>query len=126
MTQLGFASPFFISANLDAAIAFYRDRLGFSVTFAEPQPAPFFAIVNRGGARFMLKELGPDVRPAPNHVRHADARWDAFVFTQEPDELAEEYGVAAGHTQDGLHGFEIVDTDGYKLFFGCPAPEANT
>jgi len=42
-------------ADLDAAVAFYRDRLGFEV---ELQPAPSFAMLYRGDLRLLLSVPG--------------------------------------------------------------------
>jgi catechol 2,3-dioxygenase-like lactoylglutathione lyase family enzyme len=109
-------SPFFIVRDLDRALAFYRDVLGFEVTFAS---GGFFAIVRRGGVQFLLKSVGVD--PLPNRERHADARWDAFVHVADPDVLAAELSAQnVADTDDGLRGFELVDPDGYVLFFGRP------
>ena len=65
--------------------------------------------------------------PAPNARRHPWAAWDAFVYIDDPDALAREYGaagiafhVALRNREDGLRGFEIADPDGYILFFGRP------
>lgn len=116
-------APFFIVRDADAAAAFYRDRLGFEVTFREPATRPFFAIVCRGGAMIMLKSVG--VAPLPNCRRDPAARWDAFVQVPDPDGLAAEWasrGVVFSEplkdTHDGLRGFELVDADGHVLFFG--------
>ena len=122
---LGAIAPSFVSGDVPAAIAFYRDRLGFELRFAEPD-APFFAIVGRDAVQIFLKsEEG--VAPAPNRTRHRHLRWDAYVYTADPDTLAAEYarsGVTFAtplqDTQDGLRGFEIDDADGYRLFFGRP------
>ena len=38
-------SPFFIVSDMAATLSFYRDRLGFAVTFQELPPDDFFAIV---------------------------------------------------------------------------------
>jgi hypothetical protein len=44
-------SPFSIVADVPAALALYRDKLGFEVTFRGPTPADeFFGIVRRDGA----------------------------------------------------------------------------
>lgn len=129
MTQpdVGGISPFFIVRNLAGALSFYRDRLGFEVTFAEPADDPFFGIVRRGGAMIMLKDVGIDA--LPNHKREPAARWDAYVHVPDPDALAAEF--ASRHvefseplkdTHDGLRGFELKDPDGYVLFFGRPRP----
>jgi catechol 2,3-dioxygenase-like lactoylglutathione lyase family enzyme len=52
-------SPFFIVANVPAALAFYRDMLGFEITFRGPTPEDeFFGIVHRDGAMIMFRALG--------------------------------------------------------------------
>ena len=51
MTQpeIGGASPLFIVRSVPETLAFYRDRLGFEVTFEGPEPNDiFFGIVERG------------------------------------------------------------------------------
>ena len=61
-------APFFIVKNVPAAMSFYRDRLGFDVTFQGPGDDDiFFGIVQRGGAMLMLKDVGVD--PVPNCTR---------------------------------------------------------
>jgi catechol 2,3-dioxygenase-like lactoylglutathione lyase family enzyme len=122
-------APFFIVRNVPAALAFYRDRLGFEVTFQGPEPDDiFFGIVERGGAMILLKAIG--VEPVPNYTRDVKkglARWDAFVSVPDPDALAAEYAARQVEfseplqdTHDGLRGFEVKDADGYVLFFGRP------
>jgi catechol 2,3-dioxygenase-like lactoylglutathione lyase family enzyme len=118
-------APFFIVRNVPAALAFYRDRLGFAVTFEGPDGDVFFGIVERGAAMIMFKDVGID--PLPNPRRERGARWDAYLNVPNPDALAEEFasrGVAFSvelkDTEDGLRGFEIKDADGYVLFFGRP------
>jgi len=122
-------SPFFIVSNVPSALAFYRDRLGFEITFEGPEPDDiFFGIVRRGGAQILMKAIG--VAPVPNYTRDIKkgiARWDAFVSVPDPDALATEF-VSRNveffqplrDTHDGLRGFEIKDADGYLLFFGRP------
>jgi catechol 2,3-dioxygenase-like lactoylglutathione lyase family enzyme len=49
---IGGISPFFIVADMAATLAFYRDSLGFEVTFvAESPDDPYFAIVPRAAPR---------------------------------------------------------------------------
>jgi catechol 2,3-dioxygenase-like lactoylglutathione lyase family enzyme len=38
-------TPFFIVKNVPAALAFYRDRLGFDITFQGPADDIFFGIL---------------------------------------------------------------------------------
>lgn len=122
-------SPFFIVSHVPSALAFYRDRLGFAVTFEGPEPDDiFFGIVRRGGAQILLKDVG--VPPVPNltrDVKQGFARWDAFVAVPDPDALAAEFASRGVEffeplkdTDDGLRGFEVRDADGYVLFFGRP------
>ena len=122
-------APFFIVRNVPAALAFYRDRLGFDITFQGPDPDDiFFGIVQRGGAMIMLKAVG--VEPAPNYTRDVKqgiARWDAYLYVPDPDGLAAEFSSRnvefsqpLKNDDDGLRGFELKDADGYVLFFGRP------
>ncbi len=119
-------APFFIVKNVPAALAFYRDRLGFDVTFQGPADDDiFFGIVERGGAMIMFKDVGVD--PLPNPRRHYWARWDAYLHAPDPDALAAEFSSRdvefsepLKDTNDGLRGFELEDGDGYVLFFGRP------
>jgi catechol 2,3-dioxygenase-like lactoylglutathione lyase family enzyme len=133
MTQpeISSVSPFLIVDDAAAALSFYRDRLGFDITYQEPADDPFFGIVSRGGAMIMLKSVG--VNPRPNHTRQPEARWDAYLYVPDPDALAAEFAsrnVAFSeplkNTHDGLRGFELKDADGYVLFFGRPRSEAGS
>ena len=123
-------APFFIVRNVPAALTFYRDRLGFEITFQGPEPDDiFFGIVQRGAAMIILKEVGVD--PIPNHTRDIKqgiARWDAYLHVPDPDALAAEFSSRnveffqplkdENDGDDGLRGFEVQDADGYVLFFG--------
>ena len=51
-------SPFFIVRNVTAATSFYRDKLGFEITYQQPDREPFFAIVCRDGAMIFVKSVG--------------------------------------------------------------------
>jgi len=117
-------SPFFIVKDLQASIAFYRERLGFQLDFDGPAGDVYYAGVSRDGIGIMLKEILPDVLPCPNHTRHPWARWDAYIYTLDPDTLFDEFrqsGVSfvkeLSFIDDGLWGFEITDGDGYVLAF---------
>ena len=117
-------SPFFIVKDLQASIAFYRERLGFQVDFQGPEGDVYYAGVSRDGVGIMLKTILPDVLPCPNHTRHPWARWDAYIYTLDPDSLFDEFrqrGVSfvqeLSFIDDGLWGFEITDADGYVIAF---------
>lgn len=127
--EIGGISPFFIVRSVPTSLEFYRDKLGFEITFQGPDPDDiFFGIVQRGRAMIMFKDIG--VEPVPNctrDIKQGLARWDAYVYVPEPDELATEFesrGVVFSqplkNDDDGLRGFEVRDIDGYVLFFGRP------
>lgn len=121
-------APFFIVKNVPAALMFYRDRLGFDITFQGPSEDDiFFGIVQRGAAMIILKDIGVD--PVPNYTRDIKkgiARWDAYLYVPDPDALAAEFSSRNveffepihDNGDDGLRGFEVKDADGYILFFG--------
>ena len=109
-------APLFIVNNVPAALAFYRDRLGFDITFQGPEPDDiFFGIVQRGAAMIMFKDVGVD--PVPNYTRDVKkgiARWDAYLHVPDPDALAAEFSSRnvefsepLKDTDDGLRGFEL-------------------
>jgi catechol 2,3-dioxygenase-like lactoylglutathione lyase family enzyme len=131
-TEISGIAPFFIVKNVPAALRFYRDYLGFDITFEGPtEDDIFFGIVQRGSAMIILKDIGVD--PVPNYTRDIKkgiARWDAYLHVPDPDALAVEFlsrnvaffkSLTDGEDgDDGLRGFEIEDIDGYILFFGRP------
>jgi predicted lactoylglutathione lyase len=117
-------SPFFIVKDLQVSISYYIERLGFELDFQGPDDDPYYAGVSRDGIGIMLKAILPDVLPQPNHTRHEWARWDAYIYTLDPDTLFEEFsqrGVSfvkkLSFIDKGLWGFEITDADGYVLAF---------
>ena len=129
-TEISGIAPFFIVKNVPAALKFYRDCLGFDITFQGPSEDDiFFGIVQRGAAMIILKDVGVD--PVPNYTRDIKkgiARWDAYLHVPDPDALAEEFSLRNveffkslrdnDDGDDGLRGFEVKDADGYILFFG--------
>jgi catechol 2,3-dioxygenase-like lactoylglutathione lyase family enzyme len=124
--NLATISPFFIVKDLQASIAYYIDRLGFELDFQGPEDDVYYAGVKREAANIMLKAITPEVLPQPNHTRHGWARWDAYIYTLDPDPLFHEFkqrGVSfvkeLSFIDDGLWGFEIADADGYVIAFFC-------
>ena len=131
-TEISGIAPFFIVKNVPVALAFYRDRLGFDITFQGPSEDDiFFGIVKRDAAMIILKAVGVD--PLPNYTRDIKqgiARWDAYLYVPDPDALAAEFSSRnvdffrtikdSEDGDDGLRGFEVKDADGYILFFGRP------
>jgi len=128
-TEISGIAPFFIVKNVPAALKFYHDLLGFDITFQGPSEDDiFFGIVQRDAAMIILKGVGVD--PVPNYTRDIKkgiARWDAYLHVPDPDALAAEFSLRnvvffepLRDGDDGLRGFEVMDADGYVLFFGRP------
>lgn len=117
-------TPFFIVADLSRSIAYYIDKLGFELDFQGPAGDVYYAQVKRDRVAVMLKVISPEVAPVPNHTRHVWARWDAYVYTPDPDMLFGEF-TRRGATfvtelsfiDAGLWGFEVADADGYVIAF---------
>jgi hypothetical protein len=64
------------------------------------------------------------VHPCPNHTQHPWARWDAYIYSRDPELLFEEFKQRGAsfvkelcYIDDGLWGFEVTDADGYVLAF---------
>jgi hypothetical protein len=117
-------SPLFIVKDLEASISYYIERLGFELEFEGPPGDPYYAGVSREGIGIMLKAILPEVLPQPNHTRHEWARWDAYIYTLDPDTLFDELSERGASfvkrlsfIDDGLWGFEVTDADGYVLAF---------
>ena len=129
--MLNSVMPFFVIDDLAATIAFYQSRLGFDVRYkgggvGKPDD-DFFAILGRDLVSLMFKAITPEVHPQPNHSRHKWARWDAYIYTDDPDSLYTEFVERKvplhrelANTEDGLRAFEITDNNGYVLCFGRP------
>ena len=130
MPTLNTIAPFFVVDDLQASLDFYSSKLGFKVTYkggGNGDGEDFFGIVERDRVMIMLKAITPEIHPQPNHSRHEWARWDAYVYTSDPDALYSELVAKAvlmhkplADTGDGLRAFEIIDNSGYVICFGRP------
>lgn len=119
--------PFFIVDNLAESIDFYESKLGFQIDLLVPENDPYFGIVSRDNVKILLKEITEYIHPEPNHTRHEWARWDAFIYTPNPEGLYAEFQSRGlefheplEDTDDGLRAFELKDQDGYVLCFAKP------
>jgi predicted lactoylglutathione lyase len=131
-------SPFFIVKDLQVSLAYYIQRLGFQLDFEGPDDDVYYAGLSRDGVGIILKAILPDVLPQPNHTRHEWARWDAYIYTRDPDALFDEFSQRGASfvkklsfIEEGLWGFEVTDADGYVLAFfhfrgKAEAPQSGT
>jgi catechol 2,3-dioxygenase-like lactoylglutathione lyase family enzyme len=76
----------YIVDNVEAALAFYTERLGFSVEFN----APGFAVLSRGELRLLLNEPGAGGagQPMPDGRKPEPGGWNRIQL--EVDDLASE------------------------------------
>ncbi|HKW17481.1 MAG TPA: VOC family protein [Terriglobales bacterium] len=126
--MLGSITPFFIVDDLAKTLEFYQSRLAFKVLYkGGDENGDFWTMVGRDQVTLMFKSITPDIHPQPNHSRHEWARWDAYIFTTDPDSLYAEFRAKKvpmhrelANTNDGLRAFEIRDNSGYVLCFGRP------
>jgi catechol 2,3-dioxygenase-like lactoylglutathione lyase family enzyme len=126
---IGIMAPLFIVERVPRSLAFYRDSLGFTITFEGPTPDDiFFGMVERDRAMIMFKAVGlPAIPNRTRDIGQGIAPWDAYCHTSDPDGLAAEFagrGVAfvqpLADNSDRLRGFEVQDPDGYVIYFGRP------
>src|SRR5829696_4033163 len=82
------ASVRYIVADADAAVAFYRDGLGFEVAM---RPGPGFAVLTRGPLRLLLSEprgAGGAAQAMPDGRRPEPGGWNRIQL--EVDDLERE------------------------------------
>ena len=118
--------PSFIVKDLQTSITYYRERLGFQLDFQGPDDGAFWAGVSRDGIGIMLKAIGSDVLPIPNHTRHEWGPSDADIYSMDPDALFDEFSrrgasfvKTLSFVEEGLWGFAVTDADGYVVRFFC-------
>ena len=111
-------------ADLDRAVAFYRDQLGFECqVYGDP---PDFATVDRDAATILLALAGDRARIVPNW-QIVDKMWNAYVRVDDVDAVYAELqgrGASIDYTiYDAPHGFRefgVQDPDGHDIAFGQP------
>jgi catechol 2,3-dioxygenase-like lactoylglutathione lyase family enzyme len=106
----------YIVNDVDLAIVFYRDALGFELVM---HPAPPFAMLERGPLRLVLSSpnAGPGGgQPMPDGTRPAPGGWNRFAI--EVDDLEatvarlRETGVTfRNEIVDGVGGRQIIAED---------------
>jgi catechol 2,3-dioxygenase-like lactoylglutathione lyase family enzyme len=109
--------------DVEASMAYYRDKLGFEVTSFEENPT-HYGYANRGEAWFHFAHWD-GVEPRPNAVAAPPDMFEAYLYLDDVTALHEEF-VERG--ADLLHGPEerpwtrleirTRDPDGYIIAFG--------
>ena len=122
------AEPQLFVSDIEAACAFFRDKLGFRVVFVYGAP-PFYGQVARDGARVNLRCAVPAViDPGRRYAQQLLSASLTVASAGEIATLAQEFqqaGVAfAQALQDkpwGTRDFIVRDPDGNLLLFAGPA-----
>lgn len=122
-------SAVLLVADLERAVAFYRDRLGFDCdVHGDP---PNFATTGRGEGRIFLAHCDGEAakRILPNW-RLVHNMWDVYISVEGVDALyaeLRERGAKIDYTiYDAPHGmreFGVQDPDGHDIGFGQPIDE---
>lgn len=112
-------APQFLVDDLETAVAYYRDKLGFDVDFRYES---FYAGVSRNGASIHLK-CAPKTISDREH-RKANEHLDAYVDVSNVDALFAELTARGANIIRGLEDqpwqcrdFYVEDSDGYFLCF---------
>ncbi|SRR6266571_5025530 len=121
MAKLTGISPLLLVGDLDRAVTFYRDQLGFTcAVYGDP---PNFATAERDAATILLAvaEAGQIV---PNW-QIVDKMWDAYIRVDDVDAVyaeVQERGAKIDYSiYDAPHGFRefgVQDPDGHDIAFG--------
>jgi catechol 2,3-dioxygenase-like lactoylglutathione lyase family enzyme len=115
-------SPVLLVADLERAVAYYRDRLGF-VCAVHGDP-PNFATANRDGVTILLALADQPERLLP-HWKIVDMMWNAYIRVDDVEAIyaeVQERGAGIDYTiYDAPHGFRefgVQDPDGHDIAFG--------
>ena len=117
--QIAGIAPQFLVDDLDRAIAYYRDRLGFELDFTYES---FYAAVSRDGFAIHLKHA-PKIAADRAH-RKQNEHLDAYIAVSGVRGLFSELQMRGAHVIKPLEqrpwatiDFYVEDPDGYILCF---------
>lgn len=124
MATLTGVSPVLLVADLDRAVEYYRDRLGFDCeVYGDP---PNFAAASRDSATILLALAPHSARLVP-HWKIVENMWNAYIRVDDVDAVyaeVQERGAGIDYTiYDAPHGFRefgVQDPDGHDIAFGQP------
>ena len=108
--------PFLRVADAEASARWYA-RLGFDVAWTHrfAPGLPLFVALRHGGdeAAVFLSEHTGDARPDTL----------LYLYVEDVDAVASDFGVEAEDASYGMRETELVDPDGNRLRLGTPLPE---
>lgn len=117
-------APVLLVRDVEASVAFWRDRVGFETDAIYGHP-PNFAMPTRDGVTLMLLQVPAGVDVPPPSWRVVDKANQAYIWVDDADALYEEL-VARGAPIDfgiydtpwGTREFGIQDPDEHDIAFG--------
>lgn len=121
------AHPQIFVTDMDAAVAFYRDRLGFAVEYLYGDP-PFYGLVRRDGVALNLRHV--DAYPLDGVRRDAEDLLAVSIVVRGAKALfhaLREAGLAFHQPLReqpwGAHDFIVADPDGNLVHFASRVGE---
>ena len=112
-------APQFLVSDLEAAIAYYQDALGFRVDFIYES---FYAAVSRDRATIHLKHGDP--QSAERERRKAEEHLDAYITVEDITSLLDDVQARGAQVIKPLEqrawgnvDFYVEDLDGYVICF---------
>jgi uncharacterized glyoxalase superfamily protein PhnB len=99
--------------DMPASLAYYRDRLGFSVTFTWEEP-PRYACLCLGDCAIHLNSYVPPA--GPSHIAIFCKGIDAFYTELNARGVKVVEPIA--DRPYGMRDFAVTDPDGHRLVFG--------
>ncbi len=111
-------TPILVVRDIEKSVAYYRDRLGFTVDFTYGEP-PSYAGVYRGSVLLHLQAESQTDRPPGGSA--------VYLYVEDADrthtELRERGARIEKEPQDypyGLRDFDVRDLDGNRLVIASP------
>jgi catechol 2,3-dioxygenase-like lactoylglutathione lyase family enzyme len=123
--QLNRLTPNLVVSDVERAVAFYRDRLGFEVETTIPETEPYvFAIIRSGPVQIFLNAPEPAIAEYPvMKGRPLGGTFTMFIevtgIERTYDELKAQIPVVAPLETKwyGVAEFVVADPDGYLITF---------
>ena len=117
------AATVFPVQDIEKSIEFYRDKLGFDVTFEWGEPVQYAVLKSGDVSVHLVVKDDPKYQPSSVHTA-------LYVFVHDVDEVYEELKAnGASITNEiadrdyGMRDFDITDPDGFQLCFAMGISE---
>ncbi|MGL4324329.1 MAG: VOC family protein [Beijerinckiaceae bacterium] len=123
MAKITQQATILVAKDYAAAVAYWRDKLGFSVASQYGEPLQF-AILKRDQAFVMIGAAKPDAVITP-YWKQRDGLWNAYFWVDDAramyDEMKSRGAIIDYHLEDkpyGVREFGVRDGDDHDIGFG--------